>query len=114
VLDLTVPKVKAAVNTRQILAWTRCNESCRLTVRGRLRAYAAGHHRGARIRLTRKRLSPARAQRLHIPIPRKLRAWLLRQPPPLRLRAALRFSAVGVDGRRDVTRKQVRLRVRRN
>lgn len=112
VLELTVPKVRGALHPRRLLAWARCDEPCRLRVGGRLRATAAGHHRGARLRFVQKRVSPGRAQRLRIPIPRSVAAWLRHRPPPWRLTAKLRFSAVGVDGQRDVVRKKVRLAVR--
>jgi len=114
VLELTVPKVRRALRAGRLVAWTNCDEACRLTVSGRLRAAAAGHHRGAHIRFTQQRFAAPGPQRLRIPIPRKLRAWLRHQPPPQRLRAKLRFTAVGSDGQRDVVRKQVRLRTGRH
>jgi hypothetical protein len=113
VLDLTVPQVRRALRAGHLIVRTHCDESCRLTVRGRIRATAAGHHRVARIRLTQKRVSPAGAQRLRIRVPATLRRWLRHQPPPRRLRAKLRFTAVGADGQRDVVRKNVRLRAGR-
>ncbi len=113
VLDLTVPKIRRALRGGRLIVRTHCDEPCRLTVRGRIRATAAGHHRVARIRLTQKRAFPAGPQRLRIPVPRKLRRWLGHQPPPKRLRAKLRFTAIGADGRRDVVRKKVRLRAGR-
>jgi hypothetical protein len=113
VLELTVPKVRRALRAGRLVVWTSCDEACRLTVTGRLRASAAGHHRGARISFAQKRLAAAGPQRLRIPIPRKLRAWLRHQPPPRRLRAKLRFTATGSDGQRDVVRKKLRLRAGR-
>jgi hypothetical protein len=113
VLELTVPKVRRALRAGRLVVWTRCDEACRLTVRGRLRASAAGHHRGARIRFAQKRLAAAGPQRLRIPIPRKLRMWLRHQPSPKRLRAKLSFTAIGADGQRDVVRRKVRLRAGR-
>jgi hypothetical protein len=41
-----------------------------------------------------------------------MRNWLLRMPPPKRLKAKLRFVAIGTAGGRDVEKKKVRLRVR--
>jgi len=114
VLELTVPKVRSALRAGRLVAWTHCDEACRLTVSGRLRASAAGHHRGARIRFTQKRFAAPGRQRLRIPIPRKLRAWLHHHPPPESLRAKLRFTAVGSDGQLDVVRKKVRLRAGRH
>lgn len=110
VLDLTVPKIRRALRAGRLIVRTHCDESCRLTVRGRIRASAGGHHRGARIRLTQKRLVAPGPQRLRIPVPAKLRHWLRHQPPPTHLRAKLLFIAVGADGQRDVVRKKVRLR----
>lgn len=111
VLDLTVPKVGLVMRRGRLVAWTRCNRSCRLTVRGRLRGTAAGHHRGARIRFAQKRAVAAGTQRLRIPIPPKLTRWLRQAPPPKRLRAKLRFVAIGDQGESDVVRKTSRLRV---
>jgi hypothetical protein len=110
VLELTVPKVRRALRSGRLVVWTNCGETCRLSVAGRLRGSAGGHHRGARIRFAQRRLAPAGPQRLRIPIPRGLRSWLRHQPPPKRLRANLRFTAVGADGQRDVVRKKLRLR----
>ena len=42
-----------------------------------------------------------------------MRAWMRATPGPERLRARLRFTAVGLDGEQDVVRKVVRLRRRR-
>jgi hypothetical protein len=113
-LDLTVPMVQRALRRGRLVVWTNCDETCRVTVRGRLRATAHGRHRGARIRLTQKAFAPPGPQRLRIPVPRKLRYWLRTQPPPKRLRAKLRFVAVGTQGQRDAARKTVKLRVRRH
>jgi hypothetical protein len=111
-LDLTVPKVRRGLRGGRLVVWTNCDETCRVTVRGRLRATAHGHHRGARIRLTQKNFAPPGPQRLRIPVPPKLRRWLHTAPPPKRLRAKLRFSAVGTQGQRDTARRTVKLRVR--
>jgi hypothetical protein len=110
VLNLTVPKVRRALRSGGLIVWTRCDEACRLTVRGRLRASAGWHHRGARIRFAQKRPAVAGPQRLRIPIPPELRRWLHRRPAPKTLRARLRFIAVGTDGQRDAVLKKVRLR----
>jgi hypothetical protein len=112
ILNLTVPKVQRALRGGRIVVWTRCDRTCRLSVRGRLRATAAGHHRGARIRFAQKRLAAPGRQRLRIPVPRSLRRWLRQQPSPARLRARLRFVAVGTDGQRDAVRRTIRLRAR--
>ncbi len=109
-LELTVPKIRGALRSGRIVVWTRCDATCRLTVHGRLRGDAGGHHRGARVNFTQKRPAAAGPHRLRIPVPRKLRAWLRHQPPPKRLRARLSFTAVGADGQHAVVRKTVRLR----
>jgi hypothetical protein len=49
---------------------------------------------------------------MRIPIPRGMRNWLRRMPPPTRLKARLTFIATGTGGGRDVVKKKVRLRVR--
>jgi hypothetical protein len=112
VLDLTVPKIRRALRAGRVVVWANCDRSCRLTVRGRIRASASGHRRVARIRFAQKRVAAPGPQRLRIPIPRGLRRWLRDQPPPKRLRATLRFTAIGIDGQRDVARKAARLRIR--
>jgi hypothetical protein len=114
VLDLTVPKLRVALRSGRLVAWTHCDEACRLTVRGRIRATAGGHHRGARVRFATKRFAGAGAQRLRIPIPRGLRRWLRQAPEPKRLRAKLRFVAVGTQGQRDAVRKTVKRRTYRH
>jgi len=108
-----VPKVWRALRAGHLIVRAHCDKACRLIVRGRIRASATGHHRVAPVRLTQKRVFPAGAQRLRIPVPAKLRGWLRHQPPPKRLRAKLRFTAVGADGQRDVVRRKVRLRAGR-
>ncbi|MCW2980079.1 MAG: hypothetical protein JWO14_1806 [Solirubrobacterales bacterium] len=45
-----------------------------------------------------------------LPHPRSMRAWMRATPGPERLRARLRFTAVALDGERDVVRKVDRLR----
>ncbi|MBS1679272.1 MAG: hypothetical protein JST08_17995 [Actinobacteria bacterium] len=110
VLTLTVPKIIRTPRGGRLVVWTHCDARCRVTVRGRLRATAAGRHRGAPVHFTQKRLATAGPQRLRIPIPRKLGRWLRHAPPPKRLRAKLRFVAVGADGQRDVVQKRVRIR----
>jgi hypothetical protein len=110
-LELTVPKIRRTLRAARMVVWARCDASCRVVVRGRLLARAAGHGRGAPVRFVEKRMAAPGRQRLRIPIPRKLGTWLRHQLPPRSLRARLRFTALGSEGRRDVVRKQVRLRV---
>ena len=112
VLGLTVPKIGQTPSGGSLLTYVNCDASCRIFVRGRLRASAHGHHRTARIRFSMKRPYTAGAKRMRIPIPRGLRKWLRRMPPPKRLRAKLTFVAVGTAGGREVVKKKVRLRVR--
>jgi len=114
VLNLTVPRIRRAPRHGRLVAWANCDEPCRLAVRGRIRATAGGRHRIARVRFTQKRFAAAGPQRLRIPIPPRLRRWLRHEPPPKRLRAKLRFTAIATDGRRDAVRKTARLRVRRH
>jgi hypothetical protein len=113
-LHLTVPKIGRVLRAGRLLAATNCDASCRLSVRGRLRASAAGTHRVAAIRFTGRRLYLAGGRRLRIPVPRGLRRWLRERPGRERLRAKLRFVAVSTEGERDVVRKTVRLRVLRH
>jgi hypothetical protein len=113
-LSLTVPRFRRALRRGRLVVWANCDEPCRLSVRGRVRATTGGRHRSARVRFTQKRFVAAGPQRLRIPIPPRLRRWLRHEPPPRRLRARLRFIAVGTDGRRAAVRKTVPLRVRRH
>jgi hypothetical protein len=109
---LTVPKIKGSVRRGRLTAWTNCTLPCRLQVRGRLRAMSAttGTRRVAKVRWTSKATYAAGAHRVRLRIPRSMRAWMRATPGPERLRARLRFTAVGLDGQRDVVRKVVRLR----
>jgi hypothetical protein len=112
--DLTVPRIRRALRGGRLVARTDCSQTCRLYVRGRVRAKgAAGTHRGARIHFARSRFYAPGARRLRVPIPRGLRRWLRETPGRERLRAKLRFVAVSKDGERDAVRKKVKLRVGR-
>jgi hypothetical protein len=111
--DLNVPRIRLALRGDHLVAWTNCNRSCRLDVRGRLRASGGGAHRGARIHFAKKRVYAAGAQRLRIPIPRRLRRWMRETPGRERLRAKLRFVATGAAGGRSAVHKSVKLRPRR-
>jgi len=111
-LDLTVRKLRRTLRNGRLVVWARCGRSCRLTVRGHLRATAAGTHRGAPLHCAPRRLAPPSARRLRIPVPRSLRRWLQQTPEPARLRAELHLVAVGADGRRDVVHRTMRLRAR--
>jgi hypothetical protein len=111
-LDLTVPRISQRLKGGGIVARVDCNATCRIFVRGKLRATAHGHHRTAKIRFSLSRSYTAGSKTMRIPIPRGLRKWLRRMPPPKRLKAKLRFTAVGTAGGRDVVKKKVRLRVR--
>jgi hypothetical protein len=110
-LDLTLPKVRAVLRRGRLVVWTDCNESCRLTVRGRLRASVGGPHLSAKVHFTKRRLYSPGPWRLRIPVPRMLRRWTRETPRHQRLRARLHFLAVGTDGERDVVRRRVRPRV---
>ncbi|MBS1893146.1 MAG: hypothetical protein JST59_17755 [Actinobacteria bacterium] len=112
-LELTVPKLLRALRGGRLVAWAACNVACRVSVGGRLRAAAAGHHLATRIHFAGRRVVPPRSQRLRIPVPRRMRAWLRHQKAPRHLRATLRFTAMGIDGARSVVRRQVRLRTGR-
>ena len=69
-----------------------------------------GTRRVARVRWTSKAVYAPGPQRVRLRIPRPMRAWMRATPGPERLRARLRFTAVGLDGETDVVRKVVRLR----
>jgi hypothetical protein len=111
-LGLTVPKIRRFLSGARLVVWVGCDKACRLYVRGRMRATAAGTHRTVRIRLTRQGLLAPGVHRLRIPVPRALRRWMSEQPGRERLRARLRFVAVGTDGERDVVRTTTQLRAR--
>jgi hypothetical protein len=109
-LRLTVPKIQPRLRGGHILGWAICDQTCRIFVRGRIRASGAGEHRGARIHFSRTRSYAPGGQRVRIPIPHTVRRFMRETPGRERVRAWLRFIAVGVDGQRDVIRKTVRLR----
>jgi hypothetical protein len=114
-LKLTVPKIVGSVRRGRLTAWTNCTMSCRLQVRGKLRATSTttGTRRVAKARWGSGAVYPPGPHRVRLRIPRSMRAWMRATPGPERLRARLRFTAVGLDGERDVVRKEVRLRPRR-
>jgi hypothetical protein len=114
VLDLTVPRIKGSLRRGRLRVWTDCTKTCRLSIRGRLRAKSTttGTRRVARVRWSSKTFYPAGPHRIRLRIPRAMRTWMKQTPGPERLRARLRFTAVGKDGERDVVRKTVRLRGR--
>lgn len=111
-LDLTVPKIAQTLTGGGLVTFVDCDATCRITVRGKLRASAHGHHRTAKIRFSLKRPYTAGSKKMRIPIPRGMRRWLRRMPAPKRLKAKLTFTAIGTAGGRDVVKKKVRLRVR--
>ncbi len=110
-LGLTVSRILARLSSGVLVAYVDCDSPCRIEVRGKLRAVAHGHHRAARIRLSRKRIYASGKKRMRIPVPRDMRNWLRRMPPPQRLRGKLSLTAIGTAGGRDVVTKAVRLRV---
>lgn len=109
--SLRIPRIRENARRGYLVAWIDCDRTCRLAVRGRLRAGRRRH--GAAIRLRSRHLLPAGPRRLRIAIPRAL----LRRPReaagPAGLRGNLRFLAVGPDGARDTVRRTVHLRVPR-
>lgn len=110
-LDLTVPKVKSRLRRGRLVVWTHCDETCRVTVRGRISAAnGLGRHRVAKIRFTAKNYYAAGGKRLRIRIPHGMRHWLKVTPGRKRVRAKIRVIAVGTDGQRDVVKKTVKLR----
>jgi hypothetical protein len=111
-LELTVPNIKRSVPRGRLIAWTNCTMSRRLRVRGRLRATSAttGTRRVAEVRWASKAVYSSGPHRARLRIPRSMGAWMRATPGPERLRARLRFTAVALDGERDVVRKVVRLR----
>jgi hypothetical protein len=111
-LKLTVPRIVGSVRRGRLTAWASCTMSCRLQVRGRLRATSttSGTRRVAEARWASKAVTAPGPHRVGLRIPRSMRAWMRATPGPERLRARLRFTAVGLDGERDVVRRVVRLR----
>jgi hypothetical protein len=68
--------------------------------------------RVAKVRWTPKAVYPPGPHRVRLRISHSMRAWMRDTPGPERLRARLRFTAVGLDGEADVVRRVVRLRRR--
>jgi hypothetical protein len=79
-LDLTVPKIQPRVRGGHILSWAICDQTCRIFVRGRIRATGAGKHSGAKIHFARTRFYAPGGQRVRIPIPRKVRRFMRQTP----------------------------------
>jgi hypothetical protein len=113
-LDLTVPRIARTLVGGSLVTFIDCDASCRIVLRGKLRASAHGHHRTARIRFSPERPYAPGTRKMRIPIPLGMRKWLLQMPPPRRLEAHLNFTATGTASGRDVVKKKVRLRVRRH
>jgi hypothetical protein len=113
-LELTVPKIKGSVRRGHLTAWTNCTISCRLQVRGKLiaKSVTTGRRRVARVRWTSKAVYSPGPHRVRLRIPRSMRAWMRATAGREKLRARLRFTAVGLEGERDVVRKVVRLKRR--
>jgi hypothetical protein len=110
-LDLTVPKVKSRLRRGRLVVWTHCDETCRVTVRGRISASnGLGRRRVAKVRFTAKGYYAAGGKRLRIHVPRGMRHWLKVTPGRKRVRVKIRVTAVGTDGQRDIVKKTVRLR----
>jgi spore coat-associated protein N len=110
--DLNVPRIGQTLAGGSLVTYVDCEASCRIFVRGKLRAAAHGHHRTMKIRFSLKRPYAPGSKKMKIPIPRGMRNWLRRMPPPKQLKARLTFIAIGTAGGRDVVKKKVRLRVR--
>jgi hypothetical protein len=113
-LNLTVAKIKASIRRGRLTAWTNCSLTCRLSIRGRVRARSAttGTHRVARLRWASRSADAPGPHRVLVRIPPSMRVWIRTTPGPERLRARLRFTAVGLDAERVVARKVVKLRPR--
>lgn len=109
-LELTVKKIQPRVQGGRIVARARCNQSCRVLVRGRIHANAGRRRRAANVHFNEKRLSAPHSRLVRVPLPRGLRRWLRATPGRKRLRANLRFIAVDSGGRRDIVRRKVALR----
>jgi spore coat-associated protein N len=110
-LRLTVPKILHTVRAGRLLTWTDCNEVCRVSISGRLRATAAGHHRGIPVHFVEKRFVAPRVQRLRVWVPAWFRTWLAEQSSSWHLRATLRIRATGTDGSHVAVRRKVWLRM---
>lgn len=110
-LVLAVPRIKGSRRRGRLTAWTDCSMSCRLRVRGRLRARSTttGTRRVARVRWRGSSFYAPGPHRVRLRIPRSMRSWMRETPGREPLRARLRFTAVGIDGERGVVRKTVRL-----
>jgi hypothetical protein len=114
-LDLVVPRIKGSVRRGRLTAWGNCSITFRIQVRGRRRATSAttGTRRVAEVRWASKAVYSSGPHRVRLRIPRSMGAWMRATRGPERLRARLRFTAVDLDGERDVVRKMVRLRRQR-
>ena len=112
--DLAVTRAARALRRGGLVVWAGCNRTCALVARGRLRATAGSHHRGAKVRFGNpSRYRAAGVRKLRIRVPAQLRRWLATAPGKRRLRAKLVFTATDPPGARDTVRRTLVLRAPR-
>ena len=110
-LDLSVTRAAKALRRGGLVVWAGCNRACALVARGRLRATAGGHHRGARVRFGKpRRYRAAGVRMLRIRVPAGLRRWLATAPGMRRLHAKLVFTATDPPGARDTVKRTLVLK----
>jgi hypothetical protein len=108
--DLAVTRAARALRRGGLVVWAGCNRTCALVARGRLRATAGSHHRGAKVRFGNpSRYRAAGVRKLRIRVPAQLRRWLATAPGKRRLRAKLVFTATDPPGARDTVRRTLAL-----
>lgn len=97
-LDLVVTRAASRLRGGKVLVWAHCDSACAIAVRGRLKAAAGRHRRGAGVRFARLGHYLAGEQKLRIPVPARMRRWLAAAPGRRRLRAKLAFTATDPVG----------------
>lgn len=109
-LELVVTRAARALRGGRLVVWAGCDSACAIVVRGRLRASAGGHHRGARARFGRSGSYRAGTQKLRIRVPAKLRRWLVAAPGRRHLRAKLTLTGTDPAGATATVKRTLALK----
>lgn len=109
-LRLTITRVRHTIRRGRLLVWARCNRSCAIAAKGRLRVKGPAGNRGARLHLVPRPHFAAGTQRLAIRVPHQLRHRLEASPSQLRVKARIALLARDSSGDRTAARRTVRVR----
>jgi hypothetical protein len=108
-LRVRIAKAPRRLRGSSLLVRVRCNSSCRVTLRGRLRLRDGDAIRTAKLRFKGRRYRSGN-QRLRVGVPRRLSAWARSQPGRSRGTARLVLTARGPGGEKAKAHRTLRLR----